>query len=144
MLLAALGGFRTPTLESRALGSMLSEEFARRETTSILRSALQDAITRPRALAWLEANADAVISRAPVTELGYWPYWAESACRAEDHDALARSFGPRAADIEGAAKSLAEVLERIDICVEYRKLQRPSLDAFLRENMASAQRAAGR
>jgi hypothetical protein len=140
MLLAALGGFRTPALESRALALLLSDGFSARETTQILRNALHDAITRPAALAWLEANADAAISRAPATETGYWPFWAEDACHGEDREALARIFGPRAASIEGATQSLAEVLERIDICLEYRKSQKPSLDAFLRAgNTAGAQ-----
>jgi alanyl aminopeptidase len=142
MILAALGGFRASALESHALALVLSDAFSARETSPILRSALQDAITRPAALAWLEKNADAAIARAPANETGYWPFWADGACRAEDRDALARIFGPRAAAIEGGTQSLTEVLERVDICREYRELQRPSLAAFLAANTAIARQAA--
>ena len=141
MILAALGGFRSVALESRALALLLSDEFRIRETTPILRIALMDAKARPEALGWLELNVDAAIARATPMQAGAWPSWAERACSSEDLDALKRIFSARAASLEGGAQALAEASEAIAICVNYRELQAQSLAAFLKSNPALARKA---
>jgi hypothetical protein len=53
-------------------------------------------------------------------------------CDAEGRKQAEAFFAPRAAKIDGGARALAKVLERIDLCIVQREKNAADVKAFLR------------
>jgi cytosol alanyl aminopeptidase len=135
-ILKALGGFRDPALARQAAELMLTGGFNAQEALIILAAQLDDPATRAGALAWVDANYDALFARGAQDNFGELPSWADGGCSAEERTRFVSAFGERMAKVDGGPRSYAKALERIDLCIVYRTMQEPLLSAWLKTGAA--------
>ncbi|MFO1322442.1 MAG: M1 family aminopeptidase [Burkholderiales bacterium] len=129
--LVALVSFRDPASLSRGLALLLDPQFSGIEVSWPLQRALDDAATRPVAVAWLATNIDAMAARVPREAQRYWPTAAAGACTAAERAQFVALFEARAADPEVGVRSYREALETIDGCLALRRAQQIRFNAFL-------------
>ncbi|WP_408889343.1 M1 family metallopeptidase [Myxococcus faecalis] len=131
LLLATLGGFRDVTLAKKSLELLLDAKVDTREALAILFGLLSEAPTREVAFTFLHEHFDALRERLP-RDLTTWLLGGGGFfCDAAHRDEVARVFGPRARDVEGGERVLAQSLERVDQCIAQREALRPGLTRFL-------------
>jgi len=131
-LYSALGSFEDPDLLKQAMALYLSPDHDSREAQSVIFSALQS--EKGRAVLWdfLKENYDAVVARAPRESQGQIPSLASGFCDPQHRADVAAFFRDRAPKLLGGARTLAQTLEEIDLCVALRENQGPSLAGFLK------------
>ena len=84
-----------------------------------------------QSLDFVEKNWKAITERMPAEALGYTPSFYARFCDEQGRDKLAQFFAPRAKDLVGAPRALAQSLESINLCISQKKTYEPSLAAFL-------------
>lgn len=109
---------------------MLTGPFEAQEALLILRTQLDNQATRLGALAWLDANYDALFARGAQDNFDRLPGWGDGGCSAEERTRFVAVFAQRVAKLDGGPRSYAEALERIELCIAYRAAQEPSLPAW--------------
>jgi alanyl aminopeptidase len=130
-LLHALGLFPQPEITQKALSILLSEEFQPQQSITILAAAHNLPGSRELGYDFVKQNWDALIARFPADWGAFLPFVADNFCDAQHrHDAEA-FFEGRSTKYKGGPRTLAEMLEGIDVCVAYKKAQQPSLTEFL-------------
>ena len=130
-ILEALGGFRDPALARRAGALLLTGPFEAQDALRILGAQLENDATRLDALAWIDANYDALFARGAQDNFDRLPGWAEGGCSAEEKARFVRAFAQRMPKVDGGPRSYAKALERIELCIAYRAAQAPALSAWL-------------
>jgi aminopeptidase N len=129
----ALGKFTTTALAERALALVASPDNDLDESLPILFSLVQHRATRELAYAFVEAHFDELLARSSGFDRPRLFGLPEGFCDA-GHRARAEAFlGPRAKNVDGAARRLANALESISLCEAGRKAAAPSLEAFLKK-----------
>jgi alanyl aminopeptidase len=129
---AALGSFEDPALLRRAFAMYISPDHDERETQSAVVAALSSDVGRRTLWEFLKENYDAIVARAPRESQGQIPYLASGFCDPEHRADAASFFKERAPKLLGGARTLAQALEEIDLCVALKKEQEPSLSGFLK------------
>jgi aminopeptidase N len=132
LLLGMLGAFREPALAGAALALVLDTELDIRETSGIVFGVLGNIETRALGWAWIEAHWDEMAARMRDDEITWHLAVAGVFCDAEGRKQAEAFFAPRAAKIDGGARALAKVLERIDLCIVQREKNAADVKAFLR------------
>lgn len=134
MLLAALGAFRVPALQARALALVAGTEFDLRESMAIVRSASAARETRDRAWAFLKRHWDALTARMREDE-AMWLFGGvpRAFCDAAHLRDVEAFLGPRAKTHLGASHALAESLDRAHTCEQSAARNRAAVSAFLRQ-----------
>jgi hypothetical protein len=61
----------------------------------------------------------------------YFPWVAAGLCTSDARREMETFFAPRVTKIEGAARVLDQALESVDQCVARKKVEQPSIAAFL-------------
>ena len=112
---------------------MLTDEFDNRESLAILGGASESAKTRDLAYDFVKQNWDALTNKLPTDMQSYAPYIARGYCDTSHRQDVDSFFKDRSTKFTGGPRILAQVLERIDLCVAYKKAQEPSVTAFLQE-----------
>jgi alanyl aminopeptidase len=130
-LLSALGSFRDPALQDRALSLVLGSDFDIRETWSLLFGVGSRPAGRERMWAWLQTHFDAYAAALPAQGRPNLPGFARGFCDQAHHDAAQAFFAERIRAYEGGERNLAQTLEGIQLCTAYRAKQGESLRAFL-------------
>ncbi|HZI10157.1 MAG TPA: M1 family aminopeptidase, partial [Myxococcus sp.] len=131
LLIAALGTFQDATLGRKSLELLLAPDVDAREALPILFGQLASASTREGAFAFVREHFEALRGRLP-RDLAGWLLGAGGAfCDAAHRQQAAAFFGPRAREIEGGERALAQSLERVDLCIAQREALRPGLERFL-------------
>ena len=130
----ALGAFREPKLQARALDLLLAPNADLREVGAILRAGLGDTSTRQQAWDFFTENFDALWKRMPRGYAPYMPYYGVGFCDDAHRQAVQAFFTPRLDELRGAKRTLAQVLEIIQTCTGLRQVQEPSVAAFLQDN----------
>jgi alanyl aminopeptidase len=131
LALRASTQFDDPAVETRALDRLLTDAVRKQD---VVRSSLVPAMayrgSRQVALAWIEEHWDALrgkltggLARQAVTAAMY-------ACTAAEREHAAQFFTPRAKDLEGSRRLLAESLETSARCTELRAAAAPAVDRF--------------
>ena len=134
-LLAALGGFRDPALIDRALGLVLSGNFDIRETQALFTGINAEQPGREKSFAWLKSNFDLFTKMIPHQMLGRMPAYAGSFCDEKNRGEVEAFFNDRKIQqYDGGTRTLAQTLERIQLCTAYRAAQAPSVHSFLAAN----------
>ena len=118
--LKALGGFDDPALLRRGLDASLEEEIRPHEMRYVLGAAFARRASRPIAEAWVRARWDDLRKKLPGSLSAGLVGAAGIACTKAEQAERAAFYGPRAVDIEGAARPLAEALEAASLCAELR------------------------
>ena len=81
---------------------------------------------------FLKENYDAIVARAPRESQGQIPSLASDFCDPQHRADVAAFFQDRAPKLLGGARTLAQTLEEIDLCVALRENQEPSVTGFLK------------
>jgi len=131
-IFAALGEFRRPELNRKALDLLLDPGLDSRESIAILWRALGHAETREPSWQFFKANFDAIAVRLPREYLPVLPRAGADFCDAAHREEVRRFFSARAGKIEGAARPLAQTLESVDRCVALSGGQRAGVASFLK------------
>ena len=118
--LKALGGFDDPALLRRGLDASLEEDVRPHEMRYVLGTAFGRRTSRPIVDAWIRARWDDLRRKLPGSLASPLVNAAGIACTKAEQAESAAFYGPHAADIEGAARPLAEALEAASLCAELR------------------------
>jgi alanyl aminopeptidase len=130
-LLTALGSFPQPEIAKEAFSILLSDEFSPEQLITILAAAHDLPGSRELAYDFVKQNWDALIGKFPTDWGAFMTFVAAGFCD-EPHRRDAQAFFEgRSTKYKGGPRNLAETLERIDVCIAYKKAQQPSLREFL-------------
>jgi alanyl aminopeptidase len=136
----ALGSFRNPAIVPAALQLTLEEGLDARESLAIPRFLTDDPATRTLAYDFVKQNYEALVARLPrgsIFDGGSFLVAVGGRFCDEGHRADVEAFfGPKAQSSPGAPRTLAQTLERIDLCIAQRRVLEPSLASFFREQGA--------
>ena len=130
-LLWAMGSFRDPTIERRALAIFLTDEFDAREAIALVFSGLGEETTRPLVYDFVKQNFDAIVARLPRDSGAFLPYAGASFCDEAHRADVEAFFKDRAPTFTGGPRTLAQVLEGISLCAAAKAAQEPEVAAFL-------------
>jgi hypothetical protein len=136
--LEGLGAFQDPKLLGQTFDLMLSDEVKMQDLRYVLgrRGGARGALSRPEAaralFIWLNAHWEQAKAKAPGPLAGYYAAVLESACSPEERDAELGFFQPRMADVEGAARPMAEQAEAATSCAELRARGAGAVATFLK------------
>ena len=130
--LRALAGFDDPKVLERALDVSLGEDVQANEVRYTLRTALARPASRRTAEAWVRSRWDALRKKLPGSLGGTLVAAARVACTKAEVEERRSFYGPRAADIEGAARSAALAIEEATLCAALRESAAPSFARALR------------
>ena len=129
---AALGSFEEPVLLRRAFAMYVSPDYDEREVQPAVIAALASETGRRTLWDFVKENYDAIVARVPREAQGYIPALSSGFCDPEHRADVAAFFRDRAPKLLGGARTLAQTLEEIDLCVALKREQEPSLSAFLK------------
>jgi cytosol alanyl aminopeptidase len=132
-LLGALGAFRDPAIEKTALDIIVTDDFDPRLSLEILFHA--PAIeSRKLTYDFVKRNWDALIARLPTDAGASLPYVAADFCDSEHRADVQTFFDGRSTKYTGGPRILAEVLERISLCLARKPANEASVAEFLSKN----------
>jgi alanyl aminopeptidase len=130
-LFDALGAFRSPEIVPVALALVLSDEFEPIESVRILRESLGDPATREAAYAFLKEHFDAIVARLPRESRVGLAAVGGAFCDAQHRSDLEAFLRARIEGVPGGPRILAQALERMDLCIAFKRAQEPSVVEFL-------------
>jgi alanyl aminopeptidase len=132
-LLAGMGSFHDPDIVDANLRIALSDEFDPRESLGLVYAAGRDRRTRERAYAFVKQNFDALVARRPPDFGAELAGVGSGFCDPQRRADLESFFKDRATRSRSGPRALAQILERIDLCIALEASQRDSVLAFLRK-----------
>jgi alanyl aminopeptidase len=130
-LLFSLGSFRDTDIIKAALPIVLSDDFDHVESLEILSGAVHSQEARDSAYSFVKQNWDALIAKLPTDFGSYLPYFARRYCDTEHYQDVEAFFQGRSTKYTGGPRILDQVLEGINLCIAYKKVQEPSVAEFL-------------
>ncbi|RJS18033.1 M1 family peptidase [Corallococcus sp. H22C18031201] len=132
-LLTALGRITRPELIRTQLPLLLlSNEFDPRETIfSVVAQTSSDYRTRDTVYAFVKEHYDALAARLPGELVRGLFFVTDGYCDAEHRAEVSAFYRERSQHAEGGARSLAKILEAMDLCIAFRNTQQASTSAFL-------------
>lgn len=133
-LLSAFGSFNDPALIDAALGLLLSDELDIREAMQIVWALSEDARHGRRAYAFMQRNFDALVERLPRDAAARFPTWGSRMCDQAARDDMEAFFRERIGRYTGGPRNLAQAMETISLCAEFKSKQQDSLVRFLRNH----------
>lgn len=135
-IIFAMRLFRDPQAIETNMQAVLSGSIPFIEGGPLIFSGQGEEATRTLGFEFLKAHFDEIASKRP-TGGGFdagtlFPNVGASFCNANQKSQLAAFFEPRVSQFSGAPRTLAQVLEGIDVCIAAKKMQEPGLQAFLK------------
>jgi hypothetical protein len=79
----------------------------------------------------MKQHYDALIARMPMRDPAAFPMLGAAQCDARYHDDMAAFFKDRSPRVDGGPRMLMQALEALDLCVAYKKAERPGVAKFL-------------
>lgn len=137
-ILTAMGSFRDRDAIQEAFETLLSGKIPMIQGIYYLLFMGQgQESTRHMAFDFMKEHFDQLAKERP-TGGGFdagalFPEAGASFCTAQDRDQLQSFFEPRMSQFTGGPRMLANVVERINICIAEKKAQEPSVQAFLKK-----------
>jgi alanyl aminopeptidase len=131
-LYAALGAFGDPDLARAALALLLDPAHDYREASQIAWTMSNTPRGAALVHAFVKANFDALVARAPRDSAAFFPRWAANLCSEDARADVEAFFRERAPRYAGGPRLLAQTLERIALCTAFKERQQASFSAFLR------------
>lgn len=132
-LFSAFGSFRDPALIDAALGLVMSEELDIREAMRIVWTLSGDARRGRYAYEFMKRNFDALVARLPRDSAAQFPYFGRKLCDQAARDDMAIFFRDRIGEYAGGPRNLAQMLESIGLCAEFKSRQQGNLVRFLQD-----------
>ena len=136
VLFGALGSFRNPRIADEAMALLITGEFDARESFfALLFGPLNYPETRNLPFEFVRKNIDRLAAHVP-REVGEdfaanFPFAGGAFCDATHRDEVKSFFEERVKKYTGGPRTLAQVLERIDVCIGQREALEPGLAQFL-------------
>lgn len=132
-LLGALGAFRDPAIEKAALDIILTDDFDPRLSLDILFHA-PTMESRKLGYDFVKHHWDALIAKLPTDTGAFLPYVAADFCDSERRADAQAFFEGRSTKYAGGPRILAEVLERISLCLASKPANEAGVAEFLGKN----------
>jgi aminopeptidase N/puromycin-sensitive aminopeptidase len=136
--LRLLAMFQDSTLVKRGLDYAVSDKVRNQDSAIQVAIALGDVSTRDQTWNYMVTNWDKVQAQFTTASGAYVVDSAASFCSAEARDEVRKFFA--AHKVASSSVSLKHAIERIDGCIELRKLQEPNLERWLAEQSKLAAR----
>ena len=130
-LIDALAGFREPALVRENLKLLLEPAVDLREAGDLLFGAAWDVRSRDEAYAFVKAHYDVLAARLPEERVEGLAWTAASYCDPVHRQEAAAFFAERMERAPGGTRTLAQVLEGMDLCIAFKAAQGSSLESFL-------------
>jgi alanyl aminopeptidase len=121
--LYALGAAVEPELAEEVRSMVLSLSIKNNERAYLVRSQLRNVENHPAVYEWLKTYFSVMSTALPESVLAYTPTVANGFCSKAKADDVEAFFSEKTADIAGAQRHLALVLERINICIAIKNNQ---------------------
>jgi alanyl aminopeptidase len=132
-LLNALAHARDPARVRANLALIVTGVVDPRESMVLVTVPMEAPETRDVVDQVIRDNYDALADRVPRQLLSRMIKVWTAHCDQGHLDQLDAFFGPRAAELPGGPRALAETREHIQLCIAAKSLQQPSVEAFLKK-----------
>jgi alanyl aminopeptidase len=129
----ALGSFQDPGIAASALALLLDPAHDYREAVQIAWTMSGTPRGGALAYAFMKANFDALVARAPRDAAASYPRWGDNFCSEAERADVGAFFRERAPRYGGGPRILAQTLERISLCTAFKERQQAALTTFLRK-----------
>jgi alanyl aminopeptidase len=129
-LLAALGHFGDRELTHAAMDLTLGNEFELREAMPLIWGATGRPATQPVAYEFVKRNFDALVDKLPRDAGAMLPFVGVALCDEQAQRDVESFFKDRSSRFTGGPRMLSQALERMRLCIAFRKAQTPSIAAF--------------
>ena len=131
-----LSGTTDPEIAAQLRGDALNntDVFTGRQAMGLLGGLLGNSVTKDATWEWTKTNFDAFVkARVPDARLGAVPRLARGFCDAEKSAEIKAFFESKIDIIPGSERSLAQTLERVNLCAGFVKAKRDELAKALAE-----------
>jgi alanyl aminopeptidase len=136
-IIRAMGSFRDPAAIQALYAAVLSGKVPYIEGFRLLFAGQEFEATRPLAFKNVQAHFDELVAKRPTGGpsdfAAYLPQVGRSDCDPESRKALNDFFASRAAQFKGGPRTLAQVLEGIDLCIARKAAQERDIAEFLKQ-----------
>ncbi|GAB4199554.1 MAG: M1 family metallopeptidase [Wenzhouxiangellaceae bacterium] len=129
--ISGLSAARDPGASELVLDLILNPELRNNEIAPLLRQQIKMPWTRSRGWDWLVEHFAAVRQRIPVRTQGRLAGVGSDFCSPAEREMLDNYFSPRIHELTGGPRTLANTLERIDLCIALRQAHENSLAEIL-------------
>ncbi|HHQ15199.1 MAG TPA: M1 family peptidase, partial [Chromatiales bacterium] len=130
---AALGNTDNPALGDRVRELLLDERLRAREPTTLAFELAKRPSQRRATFDWFKANHEAFIGRLSHFAYRWLPRLGAGFCSIEDRNEVESFFKPLVATMQGADRTLAEVVEGIELCAALKSTKGDEITAWLTE-----------
>jgi alanyl aminopeptidase len=120
LALRALGSVNDKAQLARALDFTLTDDVKIQDVRYVFGAALSRRTSRPVVVDWVKSHWDALRAKLPGPLAVRLMNVAGAVCTREERDQVDAFYTPRAKEIDGAERPLAEALETASLCVELR------------------------
>jgi alanyl aminopeptidase len=127
----AFSGAFDPKAAKRVRAMVLDSKLRNNEVFGIIFSQFKEPTTRQAAWKWLQANLEGVLKRIPEWAQGRIAAIGTDFCSVEERAQLNDYFGPRINNMGGGPLTLANTLERIDLCLAQRQHYQADFDRLM-------------
>ena len=129
--LDAIGSTRDPVKAAEVRELVFSSELRDNEIYSILYPQVLMTETRDATWLWFQQNMDRILLRVPEARWGRMTFVGGEFCNSEKQTEVQAFFAERIKSLTGGPRSLAQNLERIDLCVAKVQQHKPQMDTWL-------------
>jgi len=129
--LGAIGNTKDPLKAAEIRELIFSPKLRDNEIYSILFPQVFMEETRDATWLWFQQNIDQVLERIPENSWGRMTAVGNAFCNLEKQAEVADFFDARLEDLTGGPRSLAQTLERIELCIAKANHHQPEMEAWL-------------
>lgn len=130
-IVSALAYARDDKAAARVREMVLDPKLRNNEIGGMLFAQITETATRAAAWVWLKKDFDEILKRIPVWAQGRLAAVGSSFCSEEEKQQLNEFFGPKINELGGGPRTLANTLERIDLCIAQRKHYQADLNQLI-------------
>lgn len=123
-----------PELTAKVRALFMDDKLKKREASRLLYRHSYRVANREAIWDWATVRFDDILKRIPRSHQGSLPWLAGTFCSLKKRDHVQSFFKPRIASLEGGPRSLANVLENIEICAATVERHRADAVAYFRQN----------
>lgn len=129
--LTAIGNSKDPAKATEILELAFSEDIRDNEIFNIIYPQAFMEETRDATWTWFQQNMDRILPRVPETSWGRMAFIGGAFCDVEKQAEVKAFFEPRINELTGGPRSLAKILEGIDLCVAKVQQHKEEMDEWL-------------
>ena len=132
ILLNTLGSFNEPKVQEVALNFALSDDNVNAsDFKRIIPNYGEPEARRKRWQKWVFNNYEAITAKMPAAAVPFLPLWMGQTCEAEQLKQLQEFFSHKAADSEAIARTVEQMTEGVNDCINLQQREQQSFDSYL-------------